>query len=187
MKLVVGLGNPGPRYAKNRHNVGYACIDRLVEGFAVASGKVMFKAFVARGQLGAHPVLLARPLTYMNLSGLAVRPLLRWYKLALPDLLVIYDDLDLPLGRIRVRSRGGSGGHKGMRSIIEALGSQEFARLRIGIGRPSHGEPQDYVLGNFGTEQFPVIEAALQHAVETVVLFVTEGIDEAMNVANASA
>jgi len=186
MKLVVGLGNPGPRYAKNRHNVGYACIDRLLERFAVASGKVMFKAFVARGQVGAHPVLLARPLTYMNLSGLAVRPLLRWYKLALSDLLVIYDDLDLPLGRIRVRSRGGSGGHKGMRSIIEALGSEEFARLRIGIGRPSHGEAQDYVLGNFSTGQLPVIEDALQQAVEAAELFAAEGIDEAMNVANFS-
>jgi PTH1 family peptidyl-tRNA hydrolase len=186
LKLIVGLGNPGPRYTGNRHNVGYQCIERLARRHDISAGKVMFKAYVSRGQIGHHKVVLARPLTFMNLSGLAVRPVLRWYHLPLQHLLVIYDDLDLPLGSIRLRQKGGSGGHKGMRSIIEALGSQEFPRLRIGIGRPTRGEPRDYVLSDFTPDELAVVEGAYDSAVEAVERFVAEGIIPAMNEFNVS-
>jgi PTH1 family peptidyl-tRNA hydrolase len=186
VKLIVGLGNPGPRYAQNRHNVGYKCLERIAQHYDMTAGKVMFKAYVARGQIGGHKVVLARPLTFMNLSGLAVRPLLRWYHLALDDLLVIYDDLDLPLGSIRLRRKGGSGGHKGMRSIIQALGSQAFPRLRIGIGRPVRGEPEDYVLSDFAADQWVVMESAFDQAIAAVASFVTQGIVGAMNKASVS-
>lgn len=186
MKLIVGLGNPGPRYAGNRHNVGYQCIKRLAQRHDMTVGKVMFKAHASRGQMAGHTVVLARPLTFMNLSGLAVRPMLRWYHLHLQDLLVVFDDLDLPLGTIRLRQRGGSGGHKGMRSIIETLGSREFPRLRIGIGRPTCGEPQGFVLSDFAPDELAVIEGAYGFAVEAVERFVAEGIVAAMNEFNVS-
>ncbi|MBM4432334.1 MAG: aminoacyl-tRNA hydrolase, partial [Chloroflexi bacterium] len=181
MKLIVGLGNPGPRYAQNRHNVGFQCLERIARGNGMAFGKVMFKAYVASGQIAGTKVLLAKPLTFMNLSGQAVRPLFRWYRVALQDLLVVYDDLDLATGRIRLRKKGGSGGHKGMASIIEALGSQDFARLRIGIGRPVHGEPTDYVLGNFSPDELVDMETAYDRAEAAIEAFVTDGIDVAMN------
>lgn len=186
VKLIVGLGNPGPRYTKNRHNVGYQCVERVAQRHGMTFGKVMFKAYITLGQIGGTKVVLARPLTFMNLSGLAVRPLLRWYRLAPSDLLVIYDDLDLPLGKIRLRQKGGSGGHKGIRSIIQALGTQDFARLRVGIGRPVHGEPQDYVLSDFLPDELINMEDACERAVAAVASFVTEGIATAMNKANTS-
>ncbi|MGB9880602.1 MAG: aminoacyl-tRNA hydrolase [Anaerolineae bacterium] len=185
MKLIVGLGNPGSSYARNRHNVGFQCVERFIRRHGLASEKIMFKALVTAGQINSTKVVLARPLTFMNLSGQAVRPLLRWYHIALSDLLVVYDDLDLPLGKIRLRQRGGSGGHKGMRSIIEALGSEEFPRLRIGIGRPLHGDPQDYVLSDFTPDESILMEDVYERAVNAIELFITEGIVAAMNKCNA--
>jgi PTH1 family peptidyl-tRNA hydrolase len=181
VKLIVGLGNPGPGHAHNRHNVGYQCIERLVERHGLPSGKVMFKAFVTSGHITGVKTVLARPLTFMNLSGQAVRPLLRWYRIELVDLLVIYDDLDLPLGRIRLRQQGGSGGHKGMRSIIEALGTEAFPRLRVGIGRPLHGEPPDHVLSDFTADEWIEMDGALDQAVAAVETFVATDIRVAMN------
>ena len=186
MKLIVGLGNPGPGYARNRHNVGFQCVERFIRRHNLAHERVLFKALVTTGQMGDIKVVLARPLTFMNLSGQAVRPLLRWYHVALPDLLVVYDDLDLPLGKIRLRQRGGSGGHKGMRSIIEALGSEEFPRLRIGIGRPRHGDPQDYVLSDFTPDESILMEGVYERAVNAIELFIAEGIVAAMNKCNTS-
>lgn len=186
MKLIAGLGNPGPQYANNRHNVGYRCIERLVQRHGLAKGRMMFKAWVTSGTIGETRVLLARPLTFMNLSGQSVRPLLRWYRVAPGDLLVIYDDLDLPLGKIRLRPHGGSGGHKGMQSIIEALGTQELARLRIGIGRPVHGDAPDYVLSNFTPDERIVMEGALDQGMAAVETFIASGIEAAMNAFNLS-
>ncbi len=186
MKLIIGLGNPGPRYAQNRHNVGYQCIDRLVQRHGLAPPKVMFKAYVTSGRIADTRVVLARPLTFMNLSGQAVRPLLRWYRVELADLLVIYDDLDLPLGKIRLRQQGGSGGHKGMRSIIEQLGTEAFPRLRVGIGRPVHGEPPDHVLSNFTEDESIVMAGALDDAVAAIETFIASGIQAAMNSHNVS-
>nr|MBC7245444.1 aminoacyl-tRNA hydrolase [Chloroflexota bacterium] len=186
MKLIVGLGNPGPSYAKNRHNVGFQCVERFIRRHGLTHARAMFKALVTTGQVGNIRVVLARPLTFMNLSGQAVRPLLRWYHIALPDLLVVYDDLDLPLGKIRLRQRGSSGGHKGMRSIIEALGSEDFPRLRIGIGRPISGDPQDYVLSDFTPDESTLMEEAYERAIAAIELFISEGIVAAMNKFNAS-
>ncbi len=181
MKLIVGLGNPGPRYARNRHNVGYQCVQRLAQRHGLTFNKLVFKALVASGQVASSKVMLAKPLTFMNLSGQAVGPLLRWHRVDLSDLIVIYDDLDLPLGKVRLRIQGGSGGHKGMRSIIEALATQAFARLRIGIGRPSFGEPEDYVLNDFTSEELIVMLGAYDRAVAAVESFIAYGIAVAMN------
>ncbi len=181
MKLIIGLGNPGPEYANNRHNVGYQCIERLAQKHGLSGSRIMFNARVYSGTIGSEKVVLARPLTFMNLSGQAVQPLLHWHRLALSDLLVVYDDLDLPLGRIRLRHKGGAGGHKGMASIIQTLGSEEFARLRIGIGRPDRGEPKDYVLGNFGPDECIVMESAYDAAIGAIETFISAGIDAAMN------
>lgn len=181
MKLIVGLGNPGPSYARNRHNVGYQCLERVARRHEMAFGRMMFKAMLASGRIDDTRVLLAKPLTFMNLSGQSVRPLMRWYRASLSDLLVIYDDLDLPLGKIRLRQKGSSGGHKGMTSIIQQLGSHEFARLRIGIGRPLHGEPPDYVLSDFTRDESIVMDLAYDQAAAAVETFVTQGIATAMN------
>jgi PTH1 family peptidyl-tRNA hydrolase len=186
LKLIVGLGNPGPRYSHNRHNVGYQCIERLVRMYDMPAPRIMFKAYVTSGIVEGERTVLARPLTFMNLSGLAVRPLLLWYHLALSDLLVVHDDLDLPLGKLRLRSGGSSGGHKGLQSIIETLGSQTVARLRIGIGRPVHGEPPDYVLSDFTPDELITMEASYDRAVAAIVSFTTLGITAAMNQVNSS-
>lgn len=181
MKLIVGLGNPGPSYARNRHNVGYQCLERLAQRNELRLSRMMFKAMIASGSVNGTRVLLARPLTFMNLSGQSVRPLLRWYRVSLPDLLVVYDDLDLPLGKIRLRQKGSSGGHKGMASIIQELGSDEFARLRIGIGRPLHGEPPEYVLSDFTRDESIVMDRTYDQAVAAIETFLANGIAVAMN------
>lgn len=187
MKLIVGLGNPGPRYAGNRHNVGYQCINRLAQRHGLGPGRVMFQAQTSSGHIAGIKVVLARPLTFMNLSGQAVRPLLRWYRIALSDLLVIYDDLDLPLGKIRLRQQGGSGGQKGISSIIETLGTEAFPRLRVGIGRPLHGEPPDHVLSDFTPDECIMMDVALDQAVAAVETFVAADIRAAMNSFNVPA
>ena len=185
MKLVVGLGNPDPEYAGNRHNVGYQCVERLshIHGLQFRSSRC--KALVASGRIGRARVTLAKPLVFMNESGQAISALLHWYKIARSDLLVICDDLDLPLGRIRLRSRGGSGGHKGVQSIIDALRTEEFARLRVGIGRPAYGEPVEYVLSDFRSEERVVIEATCDRVAAAVERFLTRGIEVTMNEFNS--
>jgi PTH1 family peptidyl-tRNA hydrolase len=181
LKLIVGLGNPGSRYAQNRHNVGYRCVDLLAQRMSLGPGRLMFKANVVGARMGETKVVLARPLTFMNLSGQSVGPLVRWYHAQLSDLLVIHDDLDLPLGRVRLRPYGGAGGHKGMLSIIETLGTRQFARLRVGIGRPTRGDPQDYVLNDFTLDESIVMQGAYERAAQAVEVFVTQGIEAAMN------
>ena len=181
LKLVVGLGNPGPNYAHNRHNVGFRLADRLATDNGLSFTRRQCHAQVASGNIAGRRVLLARPLTYMNLSGTSVAGLVRFYKVRPADVIVAYDDLDLPLGRIRLRAEGGSGGHNGVKSIIERLGTDQFARLRIGIGRPSAGEPADYVLDDFRGDEKPAIEAALDAAAQAVVVWLDDGIEAAMN------
>ena len=191
-KLIVGLGNPGRKYAHHRHNVGFQCLERLAQahGFSFRSGVLnrvkgrRAKASLALGKIADVGVVLARPLTYMNLSGQAVRQLANFYKLAFEDILVIYDDLDLPLGTIRLRPEGGSGGHKGMRSIIEALGSQAFPRLRVGIGRPPGNNAVSYVLSDFSADEQITLESVYEKVGAAVELFLREGIEAAMNVHN---
>ena len=185
MKLVVGLGNPGPRYANNRHNVGFQCVRRIAVQYGSSRHKLISNALVTPVQIRGIKVALARPLAFMNRSGRAVASLSRRYAVALADLLVVYDDLDLPLGRIRLREGGGAGGHKGMLSIIDSLGGDSFPRLRIGIGRPAEDEPSDYVLSDFAPDEVSTVEATYELAIAAVESFVTGGIVVAMNTFNA--
>ncbi|MGQ9715780.1 MAG: aminoacyl-tRNA hydrolase, partial [Anaerolineae bacterium] len=184
--LVVGLGNPGPEYVRNRHNVGFLCLDRLAERHGISPWRRKHHALVAEGLVAGHPVVLAKPQTFMNLSGQAVRPLMRHYGVALADLLVVHDDLDLDLGVLRLRRQGSSAGHKGVQHIIDTLGSREFPRLRIGVGRPAHGDPVDYVLSDFTLDESIVIDRALDRAVEAIVAWLERGIEAAMNAFNAA-
>jgi len=183
MKIIVGLGNPGREYEKTRHNAGFMVIDRLSAVLKTPVEKRMFRALTGQGRIGDEKVLLVKPQTFMNLSGEAAGALLRWFKLAPADLLVICDDLDLPPGKMRIRSRGGSGGQKGMQSIIETIGADEFPRFRLGIGRPADPsfETADYVLGRFGQEEAEIFAEAVKLAAEAVVFAVNEGLEKAMN------
>jgi PTH1 family peptidyl-tRNA hydrolase len=185
LALIVGLGNPGPRYADNRHNAGYQCLGRLAERHGLRFSFQRFRALLAEGAILERPALLARPLTYMNESGQAVASLVRHYGVDLADLLAVHDDLDLPLGRIRLRARGSSGGHRGLESILSHLDTTEVARLRLGIGRPEYGDPVDYVLSDWSAEERQAMEAAYGRAVEAIDCFVQEGIVVAMNRFNA--
>lgn len=181
MYLIVGLGNPGARYVRNRHNVGSRCLRRLAAAHGLEFGRQKERARIALGTIAGRRVVLALPQTYMNESGRSVAPLARFYHVASERLLVVYDDLDLPVGAVRLRPEGGDGGHKGMRSVIQHLGSQAFPRLRIGIGRPpGHTDPADYVLQDFSAEEERAIEEALARAVAAIEVWLTEGIEEAM-------
>ncbi|MGE5553011.1 MAG: aminoacyl-tRNA hydrolase [Betaproteobacteria bacterium] len=185
MWLVVGLGNPGPEYANTRHNAGFLVIDRLARRMGVTVQKKLRRALVGEGTLAGQRVALAKPQTYMNLSGDAVTGLLQWYKLSPSNVIVVYDDKDLPPGRIRVRPGGGPAGHRGMMSILQALGTQEVARVRVGIGRePAEQEGNDrgvgYVLSPFAKEEWPHIEEALERAAEAVETVLSDGVEAAM-------
>lgn len=184
-KVIAGLGNPGTRYARNRHNVGFQCVDALAGAHGLAfSMEPRLHAQIAQGSIAGAPVLLVKPMTYMNLSGKAVQAVLHYYRRTPADLLVVYDDLDLPVGRVRMRPAGGSGGHKGMQSIIQALGTEEFARLRIGIGRPTAGDPADYVLQDFTLDEAIEIARAADRALEAIRLWLQGNLDAAMNLVN---
>ena len=183
--LIVGLGNPGPEYANNRHNAGFQCVTLFAERHGLRFSFYRFRASLAEGNVLGRWVLIARPLTYMNESGEAVQPLVRQYQVALNDLLVVYDDLDLPMGKLRLRARGSSGGHRGLESILCHLGTTEVPRLRLGIGRPAYGDPVDYVLSDWRAEERPLIEAAYERAVEAIDCALQEGLAAAMNRYNA--
>ena len=184
MKLIVGLGNPGRRYQGTRHNIGARVIDTLARRHHVALREEGW-ADVGALTLDGARVLLARPQTYVNVSGTAVADLRRRHRLPLENLLVAFDDLDLPVGQIRLRAKGGHGGHNGMRSIIEALGSEEFARLRVGIARPPEGvDPADYVLSRFSKEEQAQLDEAVERAADAVEAFVRRGIEAAMSASN---
>jgi len=179
--LIVGLGNPGPQYARTRHNVGFQCVERLAEAYGWSFSKQQSKALIAAGIRSAVKVILVKPMTFMNLSGQAVAPLAHFYKVAPSDVLVVCDDLDLPLGRLRVRTEGSSAGQKGVESIIQSLGTSAFPRLRIGIGRPSHNDAVNYVLGRFNEDDAVTFARVLDRAVDAVNVFLERGIDAAMN------
>jgi PTH1 family peptidyl-tRNA hydrolase len=179
--LLVGLGNPGRKYRGNRHNIGFMAVDQIAGAFGISGNTVQNKAIVAHGRIAGRAVILAKPQTYMNDSGTAVGPLANYYKIAPERLLVIYDELDLPFGAVRLREKGGSGGHNGMRSIIQHLG-EEFARMRLGIGRPPGQMPVPaYVLQDFHKDDLPLLTDVLQTAVRATELFITDGIQLAMS------
>jgi len=186
MKLIVGLGNPGKEYSTNRHNIGFLCINHLARQLHISLDKKQGKARVGTGVISDTQVVLAKPQTYMNASGIAVHNLLGKYKLTPDDLIVIHDDLDLPLGKIRVKQGNSAGGHNGIKSIIGSLGTQEFTRIRIGISRPQVRDAAeetivDYVLGDFEGDDRKLMDETIKKVGEAIHLLVTEGLTTAMN------
>lgn len=182
MYLIIGLGNPGPKYANHRHNIGFQIVDLLAQRHNLTFDKKEKKAKVAKGMIGAHKVLLAKPQTYMNDSGQAVRGIVNFYKVPLSHLIIIVDDLDLPFGRMRLRPKGGSGGQNGIKSIIRELGKPDFARLRVGIGRPpGRMDPAAYVLQNFSKQQETEMSILRQEAADALEFWMAQGIERTMN------
>ena len=169
MYLIVGLGNPGEEYAKTRHNLGFQVIDQLAARWEIGQFKTKFSSLIAETRVARHKVIFAKPQTFMNNSGQAVQALLAWYKLGPEKLIVIYDDVDLVLAQLRLRESGSSGGHRGVQSIIEALKTEEFRRVRIGIGRPENISPEKYVLENFLPQEEKIMIKAIDEAAEKVI------------------
>jgi PTH1 family peptidyl-tRNA hydrolase len=181
MKLIVGLGNPGPEYEKTRHNAGWMVVDAFAQKFRMAIDRHEKNAMTGSGRVAGSSVVVAKPLTYMNVSGDAVRLLANAYSDSAADVMIVYDDIDLPLGRIRIRENGSAGTHNGMRSIVHALGTENIPRLRIGIGASSGGRLRDYVLDEFEAAEREVIDQTIQRAVDALVLFVRGDLRRAMN------
>jgi len=180
--LIVGLGNPGKEYRDTRHNAGFLVLDRLSSELGARLTRVRFRSLLAEGKGDSRRVILAKPQTYMNLVGHSVAPLVRFYRVPLDQLLVVCDDIDLPMGTLRLRPRGGSAGHNGLRSIFESLGSQDFPRLRVGIGRPpGRMDPSDYVLRGFDPAELADVDSILTRAADCCLAFVKDGIQFAMN------
>ena len=186
IKLIVGLGNPGREYAKNRHNVGFQIVDLLARSHGLSFDKRQGKARLALGTIGEQRVILVKPRTFMNECGVPVASVARYYRVGLADMLVIFDDLDLPVGRIRLRPHGGTGGHRGMASIIKQLGNNEFARLRVGIDRPpGRMDPAAYVLQNFSAEQEEFMVEVRERSAAAAEHWLREGSEPAMNEFNS--
>jgi peptidyl-tRNA hydrolase, PTH1 family len=184
MKLVVGLGNPGPRYRRTRHNLGYRVVDALAARWHIGVGGRRYDCELGSGEIAGERVVLAKPLTFMNLSGEAVGKLRRVHKLEPADIIAAYDELDLPFGRVRIRGGGGPGGHRGVVSLIEVLG-KGFPRVRIGIGRPPGGsDPAAFVLEHFDPGEEAPIEAAVERAADGIETLVGQGLETAMNAFN---
>lgn len=180
--LFVGLGNPGREYRTNRHNFGFMLIDRIAVRLNARGMRVQSKAIVTSALYGDNKLILAKPQTYMNLSGQAIQGLARFYKLPLENMLVAHDDLDIPYGTIRLRPGGGPGGQKGVASTIERLGTKDFARLRLGIGRPpGRMDPAAYVLQDFSKDEEKILSEILDRAADAALEFVKNGLDAAMN------
>jgi peptidyl-tRNA hydrolase, PTH1 family len=185
--LVIGLGNPGREYRLTRHNIGFMLLDRLTVELGTRFARLQSKALVASANYQEKKVILAKPQTFMNLSGQSVLGLVHFYKLPLENLLIAHDDLDLPVGTIRIRPDGGSAGQKGMQNTIERLGTDEFPRLRLGIGHPpGQMQPPDYVLQDFPAAENTIVSETLDRAVEAVLLWIREGLDISMNKFNGS-
>ena len=180
--LIIGLGNPGREFKDNRHNIGFMLIDRLAVRLDARGLKLQSKAIVTSALYEEHKLILAKPQTYMNLSGQSVQGLLHFYKIPTENLIVAHDDLDIPFGTIRIRPGGGPGGQRGMASTIEQLGTKDFPRLRLGIGRPpGRMDPKDYVLQDFSKDEQKILSDILDRAADAALAFVTEGLNTAMN------
>jgi PTH1 family peptidyl-tRNA hydrolase len=180
VRLIVGLGNPGAKYSDSRHNVGFKCIDLLARKWGIRLDDRRAKAALGQGRVDGHPVALAKPRTYMNNSGEGVEYLLTRFAAKPEDLVIIYDEMDLPLGKVRIRPGGSPAGHNGIKSIIAALSTQDFPRIRVGIGKPNEGTI-GYVLGTFSPEEKPVIEEVYARVSDAVTCLIHENIQEAMN------
>ncbi len=182
--LVVGLGNPEPRYLSNRHNVGFMVVDRLASDAGIDLGRTKFKGHLGTGRIADAPVVLLEPQTFMNLSGRSVAPARNFYDIDLARLVVVHDEIDLPFGTLRLKIGGGHAGHNGLRSLVAELGDNGFARLRVGVGRPRHGEVADYVLSDFNADERPWLPDLIDRAADAVRLALCEGVRRAMNQIN---
>ncbi len=186
LKMIVGLGNPGPRYSRNRHNIGFQCVELFAQKQNIPLDRMQLRAQTGSGFITRNgvrqKVLLVKPLTYMNASGEAVGPLARFYRVDPPSILVVHDDLDLASGKLRLRANGSSGGQNGIRSIIDHLGSQEFARAKVGIGRPpGRMDPADYVLQDFSADEEMIFTPLRERVVDAMLCWLFDGIERAMN------
>ena len=182
MKIVVGLGNPGSEYSQTRHNVAFMAIDAWAAKHGVVTWKNKFEAQIAEIKINNEQVILVKPQTYMNLSGVAVAPIVKWYKAQLEDVIIIYDDMDTTLGKIRLRKKGSAGGHNGIESILVNLGQEDFPRVRVGISRPPQGwTVVGYVLGKFSKEEQGIVVEILEKIGLALESWLKEGLDKAMN------
>lgn len=181
MKLIVGLGNPGTEYERTRHNVGWMVLDAFARKFRIDISKHEKSAMTGSGRVAGGSIMVAKPLTYMNLSGDAVRLLANAYLESTEDLMIVYDDIDLPVGRLRIRPNGSAGTHNGMRSIITTIATENFPRLRVGIGGPGDAKLRDHVLDEFAAEEQPIVDRAIERAVDALVLFARGDLKRAMN------
>jgi PTH1 family peptidyl-tRNA hydrolase len=183
MYLIVGLGNPGSKYAGTRHNVGFEVIDYLADLYNIAVTKVKHKALIGEGIIQGKKVVLAKPQTYMNLSGESIREMKEWYKINNDNIIVIYDDISLEPGKLRIRAKGSAGGHNGIKSIIYQLNSDVFPRIKIGVGQPSHPDYDlaDFVLGRFSEKEQEIMINSLKKAADAVPVIIQAGVNEAMN------
>ena len=187
MFIIAGLGNPGREYENTRHNIGFHVIDEIAKKYQITMLERKHKAIVGKGYIDGEKVVLVKPLTYMNLSGESIREFINYYKMdPETELIVIYDDIDLEPGQIRIRKKGSAGGHNGMKSIISQIGTQNFYRIKVGVGaKPAGWDLADYVLGRFSTKEREEVDRAIEEAADAVEVILTEGIDAAMNKYNA--
>lgn len=182
MRLIAGLGNPGPDYENTRHNAGFMVVDKLAEEFGISVNKNKFDVRYGRGTIEGHEVMLAKPMAFMNRSGWPVQQLAAYFKINSKDLIVVHDDIDLAFGRIKIKEKGGHGGHKGLKSIINAVGEDEFVRLRVGVGRSEAGSNvTDHVLGPFFDDESKQLDSVLIRARDAMVTILTEGSKVGMN------
>lgn len=183
-KLIVGLGNPGPKYQWTRHNAGFMVLDKLSGSTGISVARKKFSGFYGEGNWQGEHLLLLQPLAFMNLSGRSVAEAVRFNKLSIKDLVVIHDDLDIPFGRIKLKEGGGHAGHNGLRSLVSELGSGEFARVRVGIGRPLRGDVVDYVLSKFTDEELAHLPRLLDGVIEMLTILCKEGLKKSMSLYN---
>jgi PTH1 family peptidyl-tRNA hydrolase len=182
MRLIVGLGNPGTQYEHTRHNVGFMVVDKLADDFGVAVNKNRFDVRYGRGNIEGRTVMLAKPMAFMNRSGWPVQRLSAYFEISTKDLIVIHDDIDLDFGRLKIKEKGGHGGHKGLKSIIDAVGEGEFVRLRVGVGRSGvQHSVSDHVLGPFNADEASLLDAVIVRARDAIVTILTEGVKVGMN------
>ncbi|EJV78223.1 aminoacyl-tRNA hydrolase [Bacillus mycoides] len=186
MKLIVGLGNPGREYELTRHNIGFMAIDELAKRWSISLNEQKFKGVFGAGFVNGEKVILLKPLTYMNLSGESIRPLMDYYKIDVEDFIVMYDDLDIPVGKLRLRMKGSAGGHNGVKSTISHLGTQEFQRIRMGIDRPKNGiKVVDYVLGRFTAEEISGVNQSIENAADACEEWLNKPFLQIMNTFNS--
>ena len=187
MYIIAGLGNPGKKYENTRHNIGFITLDVIAEKLDVKVNRIKFRSLVGEASFSGRKVILVKPQTYMNLSGEALREVMNFYKIPADHLIVIYDDIDIPTGTLRIRKKGSAGTHNGMRNIVYQLNDDGFPRIRIGMGRERRSDLRDFVTGGFTKEEKPLLEEAVTKAADAALCIISEGIDRAMNRYNVRA